>query len=240
MTVNRRLVIFLIISFLAGAITYLSLDNLYLALGVMVVYIIAGITLFAPSLDKYDIKVRKFHECYHFINNFVIALSIKKSIKGAIESAANSMPPDFIELFEGLENMNDDDKLQYFSSYFPFYVYRLFLQIIFLWEEDGGDILQMSKYLISEVRSIEEYITKADNLSRHKYVEIAILWGFCAVIVIVLRFALKDFYSLIKEQILFNVAIVLLMLFILASIYLLIKRGTYLSIKGGDENEKNV
>ena len=237
---NRRLVIFLIISFLAGAITYLSLDNLYLALGVMAVYIIAGITLFTPSLEKYDIKVRKFHECYHFINNFVIALSIKKSIKGAIESAVNSMPLDFIELFEGLENMNDDDKLQYFSSYFPFYVYRLFLQIIFLWEEDGGDILQMSKYLISEVRSIEEYITKADNLSRHKYVEIAILWGFCAVIVIVLRFALKDFYSLIKEQILFNVAIVLLMLFILASIYLLIKRGTYLPIKGGDENEKNI
>ena len=237
---NRRLIIFLIISFLAGAITYLSLDNLYLALGVMAVYIIAGITLFTPSLEKYDIKVRKFHECYHFINNFVIALSIKKSIKGAIESAVNSMPLDFIELFEGLENMNDDDKLQYFSSYFPFYVYRLFLQIIFLWEEDGGDILQMSKYLISEVRSIEEYITKADNLSRHKYVEIAILWGFCAVIVIVLRFALKDFYSLIKEQILFNIAILLLMLFILASIYLLIKRGTHLSIKGGDENEKNV
>ena len=80
---NRRLIIFLIISFLAGAITYLSLDNLYLALGVMAIYIIAGITLFAPSLDKYDIKVKKFHECYHFINNFVIALSIKKSIKGA-------------------------------------------------------------------------------------------------------------------------------------------------------------
>ena len=237
---NRRLVIFLIISFLAGAITYLSLDNLYLALGVMAVYIIAGITLFTPSLEKYDIKVRKFHECYHFINNFVIALSIKKSIKGAIESAVNSMPLDFIELFEGLENMNDDDKLQYFSSHFPFYVYRLFLQIIFLWEEDGGDILQMSKYLISEVRSVEEYITKADNLSRHKYVEIAILWGFCALIVVVLRFSLKEFYDKIKTQILFIVAILVLFAFILFTIYLIIQKATNLKIKGYQENEKEL
>ena len=230
--------IFVILSILSFAVTYLALDNYLYALIVVAVYLLVGLFVLSPLLSKYKVKSLRFHECYHFINNFIIALSIKKSIKGSLESTVNSMPTEFIDLYEGLENMTDKDKLSYLSTYFSFYVYRLFLQIVDLWEEQGGDILKMSKYLISELRTNEEYLTKTESLATHKYVEISVLWGFCLLIVIILRFVLKDFYQSIKTQILFIASIIGLMIFILFSAFLLIQRGTNLKIKGDGDYGK--
>lgn len=235
---NNRYILFSIIGLIAGVVTYISLDNVFYAIGVLSLYVIVGILVFSPMLQRHSIKVRKYHECYHFINNFVIALSIKKSISGSLESTVNSMPTEFIDIYSGLEAMSDKEKLNYLQTYFPFHVYNLFLQIVSLWEENGGDIIRMSKYLIAETRYNEEYITKTETMSNSKYIEISVLWAFCALIVIVLRFSLKEFYDKIKIQIFYIIAIITLFVFILFTIYLLIKKGTSLSIKGYYENEK--
>lgn len=235
---NNRYLLFIVIGLLAGTVTYIALDNYFYAIGVLLVYALVGVFVLNPILKKHSTKVKKYHECYHFINNFVIALSIKKSIAGSLESTVNSMPNDFIDIYNGLESMNDKEKLDYLSTYFPFYVYHLFLQIVNLWEENGGDIIRMSKYLIAETRYNEEYISKCESMSSHKYVEIGVLWGFCALIVVVLRFSLKEFYDKIKTQILYIVAILILFAFILFTIYLLIQKATNLKIKGYSDNEK--
>ena len=236
---NRILVLFLI-SLMLSIVTYIALDNYIYACAVLVLSILVVTTLISPIMASHQIKVRKYHECYHFINNFVIALSIKKSIAGSLESTVSSMPNEFTDIYNGLENMSNKEKMNYLSTYFKFHVYQLFLQIVELWEENGGDILKMSKYLISETRLNEEYITKADSMASHKYVEIGILWGFCCLIVIILRFSLKDFYDKIKSQLVFIIAILGLMVFILFSMYLLVRKGTKLQLKGYVENEKNI
>ena len=236
---KNQFTIFLLVSLVAAIVTYIALDNFLIAFAILAIYLLISVFLFMPILKRHEIKVRKFHECYHFINNFVISLSIKKSIGGALETTVNSMPNEFVELYQGLENMSNIERLNYLGTYFSFHVYQLFLQIVNLWEEEGGDILVMSKYLISEIRNNEEYITKADGLSAHKYVEIGILWGFCALIIVVLRFALQDFYVYIKAQILYVIAIIALFLFILFNIFLLIQKGTNIKVKGYLENEKN-
>ncbi len=235
---KNNILIFVIISLIAGVTSYIALDSLLIAIITLTIFLIMSIFVFSPMISRYVIKVKKFHECYHFINNFVIALSIKKSISGSFETTVNSMPNEFIELCEGLENMTEKEKLNYFSSYFNFYVYQLFIQIVDLWEDQGGDILQMSKYLITEIRYNEEYITKTDSLSKHKYVEIGILWAFSLLVIIILRFALKDFYQSVKNQLLYMLAIVIVMAFILLTIFLLINKGTSLKLKGNN-HEKN-
>lgn len=233
-------IIFILISLIVGVVCYLALDNIYISVGVLALYLIVGLFIFSKMIERYQVKTRKFHECYHFINNFIISLSIKKSISGSIESTINSMPNDFIDIYEGLENMTDKEKLNYLATYFPFHAYQLFLQIVDIWEDEGGDILQMSKYLINEISNNEEYITKSDSIASHKYVEIGILWAFCLVIIVILRFALNDFYASIKSQLLYMISIVIVFVFILVNIYLLIKKGTELEIKGYSENEKNI
>ena len=231
-------VVLLIITLGVAVISYIALENIFIALGVLVIYLLVSFLLVAPLFKKYDITKNRFHECYHFINNFIISLSIKKSITGALETATGSMPSEFVDLYQSLENMSEDEKLNYLSTYFTFHDYQLFLQVISLWEDEGGDIIEMSKYLISNVRNNEEYISYTDTIAKRKYVEIGILWTISLAIIAVLRFALNDFYEQIKTQVIFIVPISLIFLFVLVSIYWMSKKGTYLDLKGGAIYEK--
>ena len=116
--------------------------------------------------------------------------------------------------------------------------YQLFLQILAVWQDEGGDIIAMSKYLTSEIRNNEEYLSKCETLTKRKYFEIGVLWMLCLAILIFLRFALKDFYTKIKGQLVFIISITLLAIFILFSIYLLVRKATSVAIKGDNKNEK--
>lgn len=235
---NSKFVLFLLLSLVCGVISYISLSNIFVSLGIIAVYLIVSIILINPLLKQYEIKSKRYHENYHFINNFIIALSIKKSIKGALESTLGSMPSEFNEMIEGIENMNDHEKINYLSTYFTFYSYRLFLQIIDFWEEEGGDILEMSKFLLDDIRHEEEYISKSSTLFTRKVGELISMWGICLLILVVLRFSLKEFYLNIQTQPLFLIAICALFAFLLFTIYLLIYKGTLLKIKGVRKNEK--
>ena len=235
---NSRFILFLLLSLVCGVISYISLSNIIVSLGIIATYLLVSILLINPLLKQYEIKSKRYHENYHFINNFIIALSIKKSIKGALESTLGSMPSEFNEMVEGIENMNDHEKINYLSTYFAFYSYRLFLQIIDFWEEEGGDILDMSKFLLDDIRHEEEYISKSSTLFTRKVGELISMWGICLLILVVLRFSLKEFYLNIQSQPLFMIAICALFAFLLFTIYLLVYKGTLLKIKGVRKNEK--
>lgn len=236
---NNRITIFLIISLVIGVVSYIALENIIIAISIFVIYLIVSLLLVEPMLKKYSQTKSRYHECYHFINNFIISLSIKKSISGALETTVGSMNPEFVDLYNGLENMSENEKLDYLSSYFVFYDYSLFLQVINIWQEQGGDIIQMSKYLIGNVRHNEEYISKFDTITRRKYTEIGILWTISLAIVVILRFALTDFYMKVKGQIVYIIAISIVFAFALLTIYMLVSRGTSLNLKGNANHEKN-
>ena len=231
--------IFIFISLLIAVVAYISMESIFIAVGLFAFSIALSLLLIIPLLKKSAITKQKFRECYHFINNFIISLSIKKSVAGAIETTVGSMPSEFVDLFNSLENMSENEKLSYLSSYFEFYDYHLFLQILFLWEEQGGDIFKMSKYLLSDIRSNEEYLTTTESLAKRKYVEVGVLWALTFAIIIFLRFSLKDFYEKVKGQLLFLIAITAIIAFSLISIYLLIKSGSATNLKGSVTHEKD-
>lgn len=235
---NSKLTIFVLISLIVGVVSFVALENIFIAVGVFAVYLLVSIFLILPKLKKYEFTKTRYHECYHFINNFIISLSIKKSISGALETTVGSMPSEFVDLYNGLENMSENEKLDYLSSYFEFYDYSLFLQVVYIWQEEGGDIIAMSKYLIGNIRSNEEYISQVDTIARRKYVEIGVLWTISLSIVVVLRFALSQFYDRVKGQLLFIVSLSMVFAFVLFTIYMLVQKGTSLKLKGTANHEK--
>ena len=236
---SKLFIIFFIISLVMAGASYLATDN-YIMLGaVFIVYISLSLLFYIPRIVNFESQCQRFHECYHFISNFIISLSIKKSINASLENVALSMGKDFQEMMGKLDNMMEKDKIKYLAgSYFPFHVYKLFLQVIDLYEEEGGDILEMSKYLLQEARNSEEYITTCRSLATHKYIEISWLWAATVLIIVLLRFTLKDFYASIKEQLFFLIALAVIFLFIAFSIFVLIKRGTETKLKGYEHHEK--
>ena len=235
---SSLIIIFIFISILFGGTVFIVTTNLYFALGVLILSLIYFFLLAFPKIKKSLIKTSRFHECYNFINTFIISLSIKKSIKSAYDDTLITMSKDFQKIDEELIDLNYDEKLNYLSTIYPFHIYSLFLNIISLWSEEGGDIIKMSTELINETRNVEDYLLACERMSKRKYIEFSVLWIITIAIMIFLKFALKDFYTQLQSQIFFPISISAVFIFILISIHILLNVTTSIELKGWTENEK--
>ena len=117
-------------------------------------------------------------------------------------------------------------------------MYRLFVDTINLWNEEGGDILKMSQYLINQVRLKEQYLITCETIHRQKTIEFIVLWAISLAILTLLRFALSQFFERIRQTIFYQIAVGVIILFVLASIYILIMRISKLDLEGWKDEEK--
>ena len=235
---NQVVIIGIVISIVLGASGYLASGNIIVGIVSLVLPLLYFLLIARKMIHKYEVKITRFRECYHFINNFVVSLSIKNSVSAALESVIEAMPnKDFVNN-ENVDLFSVKEKIQYFSNYFRFHVYSLFIDLINLYEEQGGNILDMSRYLLEETRQVEDYVFRCQNIARRKMVEFAILWFLTLAIMVVMRFALSQFFSTISKQIFFPIGIGGIVLFALVSVHIAITKMCHLKIKGWDDNEK--
>lgn len=237
---SKLYLLFASISIIFGVTCYFGSNNIYCALIVGLISLLYFMVFAIPRVKKFLFKESRFHLCYSFINTFVIALSVKGTIGSAYESATMMMDDDFQKIIKGINHLNTEDSLKYLQKVFPFDVYSLFLNIVNLYTNQGGDILKMSAYLIEETRGIEEYITGSKSLCKKNVVEFSILWLLSLVILIVLRFTLSNFYMKMTKNILYVAAIGFLFFFVIISIEIFIRRSTSLNIKGWNNHEKYI
>ena len=235
---NQVVVIGIVISIIFGATGYLASGNIIVGIVSLVLPLIYFLFIARKDIYKYSVKILRFRECYHFINNFVVSLSIKNSVSSALESTIEAMPNKDFALSENVELFSVKEKIQYYSNYFRFHVYSLFIDLVNLYEEQGGNILEMSRYLLEETRQVEDYIFRCQNIARKKIVEFSILWFLTLAIMVVMRFALSQFFSTISKQVFFPIGIGGILLFALISIHIAIIKMCHLKIKGWDDNEK--
>ena len=238
MKASKFYLIFLMASLAFGAVSYISTSNLYISLGVFLISFLY-LSIFAMKLIKRGQgKVRRFHECYQFINTFIISLSVKTSISAAFDTTSATLGEDFKDYINDIDELSIEEKMEYLRRYFPFHIYSIFLNILNIWSEEGGDIISMSTHLIEEARSGEEYVITSTSLAKKKTLEISFLWGICLAILLFLRFALDQFYSYINKLTFFPISICALFAFILFSYHLLILKINHLDLKGWNENEE--
>ena len=107
-----------------------------------------------------------------------------------------------------------------------------------MWNEQGGDILAMSQHLVNQVRLKEEYILFCESTHRTRLVEFIILWALTLLILISLRFALSQFFTHIVKTIFYQVAVVAIFIFLIVSIYIMVKRITNITLEGWKDDEK--
>ena len=228
----------ILVSLILGICSFVASNNYIVGIAVLALGVLYFLLLARPMFKKYKAKVMRFHECYHFINTFIVSLSVKGTIQAAYESAISSMPDEFLVNIENIETFTNKEKIEHLGKYFRFHIYSLFLDLLNLFEDQGGDILQMSGYLLDELRSIEEYVDTSSSISRKKLTEFAILWFLTLVIMVFLRFALAQFFSLIEKQIFYPIGIGAVCLFCYITIHIGLMRMCSLEIKGWNDHEK--
>lgn len=199
--------IFIIVSFLFGTFAYISSNNLILGFLVAVVFALYFLTFGAKRFKKWKKEVEDHHLCFNFINSFIISINIKKTLSGAFESNAILMEQSSILELDSISHLDAMQKIEYLEKHFKFHIYKLFVEIIKLYDEQGGDILKMSDNLIKTTRREEEYVISIAQKSKRKLFEIIILWMFTFLILLFVRFGLGNFFVSVTSNPLFTVAI---------------------------------
>lgn len=228
----------IIVSLVFAGITFIASQNVFSTIGIFLIFTLFFVLIARRLVNNSQQKIRRYHECYQFINSFIISLNVKGSLSSAMESAYNTADSGTREIVDSIKELSEEEKLSYLIKYFKFDLYRLFVDTVSLWSEQGGDIIKMSHHLIEQVRLKEEYLLSCQSINKSKSVEFVILWGIALIILGALRFALSQFFLRISQTVFYQIAIVLIMLFALVSIYILLKRVTNLTLEGWKEDEK--
>ena len=232
------LLVGIIVSFALTGLTFLASENIIVSISVFVLSNLFFIFLVKRQIDKSHLKIHRYHQCFQFINSFIISLNIKGSLSAAMQSGYETSDETTREIIDSIKEMSEEEKITYLSKYFKFDLYHLFVDTVLLWNEEGGDILKMSRYLIDQARLKEEYLLTCQSIHKTKTIEFAVLWSISLAILAVLRFALSQFFSYILHTLIYQISIVVIILFALFSIYILVSRVTNLELEGWKDEEK--
>lgn len=233
---------FLLIGFFVSVafagLCFIASENYISSLIIFLISIGFFVFIVRRQKDKYQDKTRRYHQCFRFINTYIVSLSIKGSLSYARESCYNISEPKVKEVMDSIKEMDEEEQLSYLCKYFKFDLYHLFVDTISLWNEQGGDILSMTQRLINKARLKEEYLLTCESLHKGRIVEFSILWSITLIILASLRFALSQFYSKVIKTPFYQVAVVVIFLFVLISIYVLTKRVSNVTLEGWKDDEK--
>ena len=228
----------IIVSMVFAGVTFIASQNIFSTIGILVTFLMFFVLIARRLINNSQQKIHRYHECYQFINSFIISLNVKGSLSAAMESAYDTSDSGTKEIIDSIKELNEEEKLSYLIKYFKFDLYRLFVDTVTLWNEQGGDIIKMSHHLIEQVRLKEEYLLACQSINKSKSVEFVVLWAIALMILAALRFALSQFFARVSQTIFYQIAVVVTMLFALISIYILIKRMTNLNLEGWKDDEK--
>ena len=231
------IIVGLVVSFALAGISYIACQNLISTLSIFLISNTFFVFIVKRQMDKTQLKIHRYHQCFQFINSFIVSLNIKGSMSAAMESAYETADESTREILDSIKEMNEEEKISYLQKYFKFDLYRLFVDTVTLWNEQGGDILHMSRYLVDQVRLKEQYLINCQSLHKSKTIEFVVLWAITLSILAALRFSLSQFFSYINKTIIYLVAVVVTMLFALFSTYILIRRITNLNLEGWNDEK---
>lgn len=221
-----------IVSIALSIVCFISTENIISTAAIGGVSLLYFVTYINKVMKNKDEKIARFQNCYQFVNNFLIALSVKGHISGALASALESQNEEAIDVIKSVDSKDPMEKIKYMQTYFKFDVYSLFIDLIVLFNEEGGDIIQMSQYLLNQIREDEEYIVNAERLNKNSLVEFSILWIFSLAILAILKFSLNDFFKYVVKNNFYQLSVVCVLLFFLISVHIAVKKVTNIKIKG--------
>lgn len=197
---NAFLVIAVGLGLLSGAASYFSTNNLYIAVGVFLAFALCIWLLGGPIYKKFLLFQRKRHECFRFINSFVVTLSVSKSIDFAYNHAVEGLGKEVEDLSRSISELSGLEKVEYLDSYFEMPIYRMFVSTLMIYLNEGGDIINLSSDLLSELTRFEESENDVLSANRKNLVQYCMLWGISLGVVVFMRVALANFFELLVNS----------------------------------------
>lgn len=224
-------IIFIIIGLMLGVLCYLSTNSVLYASLIAVIFIIDFFILMRKRFVHYFSLIERVHTSYHFINSFVITLSVKESLEDAYQNGIRIKNAKLNALTDQLNEMAVIERVKYLKDYFNLSIYLMFLNVVNLHQDQGGNILTMSDNLIKECTRTEKTLSETLSIGHKHLKEFITLWIMSIAILIFMRFSLKDFYVTMLKSTLFSALLFVFFLICIISINLFVNSFTDLTVK---------
>lgn len=223
--------IFIIASALIAFSGYITTMQIIIPIGIFLIYVLYYFVLIRKRISNYLHKVEVVHACYHFINSFLITMSVKESLEEAYQNGLRIAPKSLLEETNEIENMTIIERIVFLRSYFNLAIYKMFINIINLHQEQGGNILTISDSLFRECTRVEKTLSESTSIGNRHLIEFFVLWLLSLFILIFLRFAISQFFYQMINSILMISLISGFYLILLISAHLFLIKYTNLSVK---------
>ena len=234
----KKIDITFIIAMLILALSGFLVTNLfYIPIIIMVLYLAYYFLYMRKRIFRYLNRVETIHACYSFINSFIISMSVKDSYDEAYLNGLRFAPKSMLEETNEIENMTIIERIKFLRQYFNLSIYKMFLNIVDLYQEQGGNILTLSEGLTRECTRVEKDVVETTSISNRHLAEFLILWLLAFMIIVFLRFSLVSFYFEMLKQPLFVVLVTLFYLLFLGSAHLFFVKYSTVLIKEDNLNE---
>lgn len=224
-------IIFIFIGLLLSALCYLSTNSILFTALIAVIFILDFFILMRKRFVHYFSLIERVHVSYHFINSFVITLSVKDSLEDAYQNGIRIKNARLNAETEQLNEMAVIDRVKYLKDYFSLSIYLMFLNVVELYQDQGGNILTMSDNLIKECTRTEKTLSETLSISHRHLKEFITLWVMSLAILIFMRFSLKDFYMTMLKSSLFSGMLFVFFIICIISINLFVISFTDLTVK---------
>ena len=191
---------FTVLSIFLGGVAYFVSDNFMIAGAVALIFVLLFFVFVAPNIAKFKIRQQKRHECYLFVNSFLITLSVCQSLEKSYELATQNAQKNFKATLDSIALMEAKERIEYLSTYFEMPIYDMFLSVLNIYLDQGGDILALSKTLMEELTRIEETAMSISKNAAGVLIQWIVLWAMSIAILAFVRFGLDTFYDMLKTS----------------------------------------
>ena len=226
-----RDIFFFIITLFLAAVAYLASLNIYIPIFVVFSYTLYYFLLGRKYLIKKDKLTKRIHACYHFINAFIISMSVKESLEEAYQSGIRYEDKELNEITPEIENLKVSDRILYLREFFNLAVFKMFINVLNLYQDQGGNILNMSDELISESTRIEKSVSESLSESNKYLGQFLLLWIMSVGVLMFIRFSISSFYLTMAKSTVFAGFLLVFFALILFSIHLFILRYSSIVVK---------
>ncbi len=216
------MVITLLVTIMVFLLSFVCLDNWIITLILSVITFLYSFLYATKLLKNYKIKIAKSRDCSNLINTIIISLSSSNSLESAYNDATINVSKDLEKELVKCNSDNTWENLQNLSNYFNFFKYTVFLNLLNIFINNGGNILEMTSVLRDEIDREDKCTNTIALINSRKVREFLTLWGFSILIILFCRFGLANVYEMMRTNNIFSYGILAFIIFLLLSFHFLL------------------
>ncbi len=232
-------IVFIILGIFLGILCYFSTKNLIFSILILVIFVVDYFILMRKKFVQYFSLIERVHTSYHFINSFIISLSVKDSLEDAYQNGIRINNTRLNAETKELNEMPVLERVKYLYGYFNLSIYKVFLNVLDLYQDQGGNILNMSDNLLRECTRTEKTLSDTLSIGYKHLTEFLILWLLSFSILLFMRFSIEEFYMMMLKSPFVAPLIFIFFVICIVSINLFVNSFTNLTIKEGPKQWKS-